>query len=325
MLYPLKFEPIYKERIWGGSKLRNNYDRIYPEDALIGESWEISGLQGDVSVVSNGTLAGNDIQELTEVYMGDLVGDSVYEKFGEEFPVLVKLLDTSDTLSVQVHPGDELAIERHNAYGKTEMWYILDAEKDSYIYLGFNKNVTLDEYLRHSEAGTVDQLLRKEKVSKGDVFFVPSGTIHAIGKGIVLAEIQQASDITYRIFDWNRKDSKGNPRDLHAELAIDAICFGKPQKYRVESGTSKNDPVEITKCPSFTVNVIDVDEVLVRDYAALDSFVIYVCLEGEVIVECDGGAEGIMDTETLLIPAMFDEVKLSGRGKMLEIYIGENK
>lgn len=311
MLYPLKFEPIYKERLWGGSKLRDSYDRLCPE-GNIGESWELSGLEGDVSVVSNGTLAGNDLQELIEVYMGELVGDSVYNAFGEEFPLLIKLLDASEILSVQVHPDNELALERHNAYGKTEMWYILEAAPESFIYLGFNRKTNMQEYLEHTDDCTIDTILKKEKVEKGDMFIIPPGTIHAIGKGIVLAEIQQASDITYRVFDWNRTDPAGNSRELHTELAIDAINFSQGD-FRIKTDGVKNE--------YFTTNVLNIDGTLERDYAALDSFVIYLCLEGNVIVECEGGSESLLDTETMLLPAVFDHAELSGKGKLLEIYI----
>jgi len=321
MLYPLKFEPIYKDRIWGGNKLRDRYDRICPEDMPIGESWEISGLEGDVSVVINGGLAGNEINELIEVYMGELVGDHVYNVFGEEFPLLIKLLDTKDLLSIQVHPDNPLAAERHNAYGKTEMWVVMEAEPDAYFYLGFNKDVTEGEFLKHLENHTLPEILNKITPKPGDAYFVPAGTVHSIGAGLVMAEIQQSSDITYRIYDWDRKDAEGNGRELHTELALDALDFNQVTGLKIEYPSEKNRAVPVKKCPQFTVNLIDLDGRLERDYLNLDSFVIYQCLEGEIIVECEGGAESLIGAETLLIPAEFESVKLSGKGKLIEIYM----
>lgn len=321
MLYPLKFEPIYKERIWGGEKLRNRYDRIPPADKPVGESWELSGLEGDVSVVVNGNLAGNELNELIEVYMGELVGDRVYNKYGEEFPVLVKLLDTQHLLSIQVHPDDELAAERHNAYGKTEMWYVMDAEPGAYFYLGFNRAVSQEEFLQRLSDHTLPEVMNRIEPKVGEAYFVPAGSIHSIGPGLLIAEIQQTSDITYRVYDWDRKDSDGNPRELHTELALDALEYTRAEEPRLPYPAEKNRAVPVKACPDFTTNLIDLDGRLERDYLNLDSFVIYVCLEGEVIVECEGGAESLMSAETALIPAEFESVRLTGKGKLLEIYI----
>jgi len=321
MLYPLKFEPVYKERPWGGDKLHNRYDRICPDDRPIGESWEISGLQGDVSVVTNGNLAGNEINELIEVYLGELVGDRVYNRFGEEFPLLIKLLDTKEPLSVQVHPDDALAAERHNAYGKTEMWVILEADPDAYLYLGFNREVTQDEFLARIKDGTFGEILNKITPRPGEAYFVPAGTIHALGPGLVLVEIQQSSDITYRVYDWDRKDAEGNSRELHTELALDVLDYHRSDDLKIEPKPEKNRAVPVKNVPQFTVNLIEVDGRFERDYLNLDSFVIYQSLEGEVIVETEGGSEVLMGVETVLIPAEFESVKLSGRGKLLEIYL----
>ena len=321
MLYPLKFEPIYKERVWGGSKLRDHYNRMSPADRPIGESWEISGVMGDVSVVSNGFLAGNELNELIEVYMGELVGDRVYNRFGEEFPILLKILDVKELLSIQVHPEDELAIERHNAYGKTEMWYVMDAEPESYTYLGFNRNVNEAEFLTHLKQHTLPELLNKEPFSPGEVFFVPAGTIHSIGPGLLLAEIQQTSDITYRVYDWDRKDLNGEPRELHTELALDVLDFNKSERLKVDYSTEKNTAHTVKMCPQFTANLIEVDGKTNRQYHDLDSFVIYFCLEGDAIVACAGGVESLLEAETLLLPAEFEEASLTGKGKILEIYM----
>ncbi len=321
MLYPIKFDPIYKERIWGGNKLRDRYDRLCPADRPIGESWELSGVEGDVSVVSNGFLAGNELNELIEVYLGELVGDRVYERYGEEFPVLVKLLDTRELLSIQVHPDDELAARRHNAYGKTEMWYILDAEPGAYLYLGFNRPVTREEFLDHLENHTLPEIMNRIEPQVGEAFFVPAGTIHSIGPGLLIAEIQQTSDITYRVYDWDRRDAEGNPRALHVSLALDALEYNRTSRPQLPYVAERNRAMPIQSCDEFAVHVIELDGRLERDYLNLDSFVVYLCLAGEVIVECEGGAESLMDMETVLIPAEFESVKLSGKGKLLEIYM----
>ena len=321
MLYPLKFEPVYKERLWGGDRLRECYDRIPPAGQTTGESWEISGLEGDVSVVSDGVLAENELNELIEVYLGDLVGDRVYERYGEEFPVLVKILDTRELLSIQVHPGDALAAERHGAYGKTEMWYVMEAEPEAYLYLGFNKPVTRQEFLDRLENHTLPEVMNRIEPKPGEAYFVPAGTIHSIGPGLVIAEIQQTSDITYRVYDWDRRDADGNPRALHTSLALDALEYNRTSQPQLFYTAEKNRAVTIKSCDEFTVGVIDLDGRLERDYLNLDSFVIYLCVSGEAIVECEGGAESLLSAETVLIPAQFESVQLTGKATILEIYM----
>ena len=312
ILYPLKFKPRFKERIWGGSLLGEKLGKKLPAGKKIGESWELSGVDGDLSVVSNGTLKGNNIEELTEVYMGELVGDKVYEKFGLEFPLLIKLIDAQDDLSIQVHPSDELARERHNSFGKTEMWYVVDCKPGSFLYVGFDGKVTREQYLEAVTKGTLPSLLKKEPVRPGSTFFIPAGTIHAIGKGILIAEIQQTSDITYRVDDWGRVDSNGKPRELHTELAVDAIDFGSQEKYDVTAEPKKNEAVELEKCSYFTTNVVEVDGKIEREYVKLDSFVIYMMLDGEITVECEGHSEKMAKGDTVLIPAVFDSAMLTG-------------
>src|SRR3972149_1007896 len=196
-LYPLKFKPIFKDKIWGGDKIKTLLNKDFSPLPNCGESWEISGVQDEISVVSNGFLIGNNLQELIEIYMGDLVGDQVYQKYGIEFPLLIKFIDAHDDLSIQVHPNDKLAMQRHNAYGKTEMWYIIDADRGAKLISGFNTEVTKDAYIKHLENNTLNLILNYEEVKAGDVFFMPAGRVHAIGKGILLTEIQQTSDITY--------------------------------------------------------------------------------------------------------------------------------
>ena len=251
MLYPLKFHPILKKKIWGGERLAY---KSKEHDESIGESWEISAVEDNISVVSNGILADNDLQELIEVYMGDLVGDHIYEKFGVEFPLLIKYIDANDDLSIQVHPDDETAKERHNAYGKTEMWYIVDADKDASLVLGFNHEIDKATYLQALHQNKLMDLLNVQKVKKGESFFIPAGLVHAIGKGCLIAEIQQTSDITYRIYDYNRKDANGNTRELHTDLATDVIDYSYQPQHRVNYTPQDNQSylTGISKKSTFT-------------------------------------------------------------------------
>jgi len=325
-LYPLKFTPIYKDKIWGGSKIKSVLNKDYGQLPNCGESWELSGVEGNVSVVTNGYLAGNDLNELMEVYMGDLVGEDIYEHFGNEFPLLIKFIDANDDLSIQVHPGDEMAAERHNSYGKTEMWYVIQADKGSKLQSGFNQQVDQEIYLEKLEKVELTDILNFEEVTSGDVFFIPAGRVHAIGKGILLAEIQQTSDITYRIYDYDRRDDKGNTRELHTDQALDAIDYTVFPEYKTKYEPKINESVELASCKYFTTNVLELDEIIEKYYSQLDSFVIYICIEGELHVETESGNEKIKLGETILLPAAIENVKLnpvSGKAKLLEVYIAD--
>lgn len=322
-LYPLKFEPICLEKIWGGNRLKTLLGKKY-NSKNCGESWEISGVEGNISVVSNGFLQGNDLNELIEIYMSDLVGDKVYEKFGNEFPLLIKFIDAQDDLSIQVHPNDELSKERHNAFGKTEMWYVVDAAEGALINSGFNQPVDREKYLEHLENGNLTDLLKYDLAEAGDVFFIPAGRVHAIGKGSLVAEIQQTSDVTYRIFDYNRKDDKGNLRELHTDLALDAIDFTYLAEYKTKYNTETNKSTEIVSCKYFTTNILEFERAIEKDYNKIDSFVIYITLEGNFVIETEEGTEKVVKGETLLIPASTEFVKLIPENenvKLLEVYI----
>lgn len=324
-LYPIKFQPIFHEKIWGGQRIRTLLDKDFGDLPNCGESWELSGVEGNISVVSNGFLAGNDLNELIEIYMGDLVGDKVYDKFGAEFPLLIKFIDANDDLSIQVHPNDQLSKERHNAYGKTEMWYVAGAEKGALINSGFNQELDRGKYLEYFSSGKLLDLLHFDETKVGDVFFIPAGRVHAIGKGCLVAEIQQTSDVTYRIFDYNRKDNAGNERELHTELALDAIDFSYSGEYKTSYKNELNQPVELASCQYFTTNLIEFDKDLDRDYNELDSFVIYMTLEGDFEVMSEGGNEVVKKGETVLIPASLESIQLkplSEKVKILEVYIG---
>lgn len=324
-LYPLKFHPILKEKIWGGERLQKILNKDTANKKSIGESWEISNVQGNVSVVSEGFLAENNLEELIEVYMGDLLGDAVYEQFGNEFPLLIKFIDANEYLSVQVHPDDYLAEKRHNAYGKTEMWYVVETEKDAELIAGFLPKVNKNDYLQSLKNKSLKNILNTEKVKKGDVFFIPSGTVHATGAGILFAEIQQTSDITYRIYDWDRVQEDGSFRELHTDLALDALNFDE-QKHRITYNTVKNQANQIVQCPYFTVNELNINKKIERDFIEIDSFVIYMGIENQTLLNYGSKKEPIVikKGETVLVPAMLKQIFLnpiSDTSKLLEIYI----
>ncbi len=323
-LYPLKFRPIFKERIWGGDKLPALLNKNYSMTQC-GESWELSGVQDEISIVSDGFLKGNSLEELIEVYMGELVGEKIYDQFGTEFPLLIKYIDANDRLSIQVHPDDELSKERHGAYGKTEMWYVVQADEGAELISGFNRDIDRDSYLIALQNDKLENLLEFETVKQGDVFFIPAGRVHAIGKGIVVAEIQQTSDVTYRIFDFNRVDDKGNPRELHTELALDAINFKHHKTGKTLYQPKLNEAIEIAKCNYFTTNLLQLSSAIERDFSKIDSFVIYLCFEGSYSLEYESESIRVHKGETLLVPASIENFVLKPLGetetKLLEVYI----
>ncbi|MDR1417459.1 MAG: class I mannose-6-phosphate isomerase [Prevotellaceae bacterium] len=319
-LYPLKFKPIFKEIVWGGSRLHAILNKSVAADKNIGESWELSGVKGNLSVVANGYLKGNNIQELIEVYMGELVGEKVYEQFGQEFPLLIKFIDANESLSVQVHPDDAIAAERHHAYGKTEMWHVIDAEPDAELIVGFRRETNLGEMLDHIKGNTLKDILNVEKVKAGESYFIPAGCIHAIGKGLLIAEIQQTSDITYRVYDWGR-DLPNRP--LHIDLAMDVICYHAAQGHKVEPPQALNRPEPLASCPYFTTNKLTLTGDLRRSYEEMDSFVVYICTDGAAAVTCGKQSESIAKGETLLIPAsLANEVLIAPQKQaaLLEVY-----
>jgi len=326
-LYPLKFEPILKETIWGGKRLHQVLDK--PDKFKhTGESWEVSGVKDNVSVVSEGFLKGNNLEELIEIYMGDLVGDHVYEKFGLQFPLLIKYIDANDVLSIQVHPNDKLAAERHNSFGKSEMWYVMEHDKDANIIIGFSHNVSKEEYLIKLNDSSLSEILNSVKVDKGDAFFLPAGRIHAIGKGILLAEIQQASDLTYRIYDWNRVDKDGNTRELHIEQALDAIDYHATKDSKIKYEDVLDKTAQVIKSAYFTTNILKFEKLIEKDYHLLDSFIVYLCLEGSFSIKVPSGIITSVDKgETVLIPAELKNLELipECHTEILEVYIEEEK
>lgn len=319
--YPIKFEPILKEKIWGGSKLKNLLNKNTQSDQ-VGESWEISGVKDSLSVVQNGRYKGMSITQLGSAFREDFLGAKNYENFGNQFPLLIKFLDASTNLSVQVHPGDEMAKKEHNSFGKTEMWYIMDHDEDAEIIVGLNEEITSTEALATVNKENVYDIFNAQKVAKGDTYFIPAGEVHAIGAGVLAAEIQQTSDITYRVYDWDRTDSKGNTRELHIDKAIKAT--------NTESNSTKNSAMgftnasmEVVKCDYFTTNKLNVWGSYTKDYSLIDSFVILMCTEGTASITTNHITEVVTKGSTILLPANTKKTYMFSQGaQFLEVFIG---
>jgi mannose-6-phosphate isomerase len=321
-LYPLKFYPLFKGKIWGGQKIKTQLGLDFSPLPNCGEAWVLSGVKDNESVVSEGWLEGNHLNELVEIYMDELVGEKVFEKHGEEFPLLIKLLDANDWLSIQVHPNDELAKKRHNGSGKTETWYILGADEKSELISGFNQKMNKELYVEHLKKNTLPEIMNFERVKAGDVFYMPSGRVHALGPGILLAEIQQTSDITYRMYDWNRVDAQGQSRDLHTEEALDAIDFNVYNDYKISPEVKLNQTSSMVRSPYFVVNQLHLTRPLPKDYSELDSFVIYLCVEGSAQIDSPSGMVKLSTGECLLLPAMMKRLAIRPQPetRMLEIF-----
>lgn len=319
-IYPIKFQPILKEKIWGGNKLVTLLGKE-SNKKNIGESWEISNVEENVSQVSNGVYKESSLRELIIQYESEFLGEENFKNFGHDFPLLIKFLDAKTDLSVQVHPDNEMAKTYHDSFGKTEMWYIMESDEKGEIILGLKDKIINPQILNHINAQNVNNVFNREKVKKGDSFFIPSGKIHAIGAGVLVAEIQQTSDITYRVYDWDRIDDSGKKRELHKEFATKAMknfdTIGKAE-YKL----LRNNKSNLVSCDYFTTNIIDIHQHQARDYSSLDSFVIFMCVEGEVDVTAGFYTETLRAGDTILLPAITEEIAFnSNNAKLLEVYI----
>jgi mannose-6-phosphate isomerase len=317
-LYPLQFEPILKERIWGGTKLKTFLNKPITSN-ITGESWEISTVENDVSIVANGSLKGKSLNELINEFPESVLGTKVYDQFGKQFPLLFKYLDAREDLSIQLHPNDELAKKRHNSFGKTEMWYVMQADTDARLIVGFKEKSSPEDYIKNLNNKTLLSILDSKKVKQGDVFMLDTGTIHAIGSGIVIAEIQQTSDITYRVYDFDRVDANGKTRELHIDLALEALNYEKIQSQRFYSKT-QNVANEIVNCNYFTTNFIPLDG-NIEIYKNQTSFTVYMCVEGDFKLTFDNESYSYKKGDTVLIPAAISDFQFSGKASILEIYI----
>jgi mannose-6-phosphate isomerase len=318
--YPIKFTPILKEKIWGGEKLSEILNKK-SDSKNVGESWEISGVQDNISIVSNGLYKGKSLNTLIKNHKSEFLGKENIAAFGENFPLLIKFLDAKTNLSVQVHPDDEMASANHNSFGKTEMWYIMDSDEDAEIVLGLKNNDIDKSVLADINTSNVDAIFNTEKVKQGDSYFIPAGKIHAIGAGVLAAEIQQTSDITYRVYDWDRKNDKGEQRELHTDLAQKAtkiFASNGKSEYQLEQDKTSN----LVDCDFFTTNIFEVKGPQKRDHKRLDSFIIYMCVEGKFEITVNNHTEFISKGETVLVPANSKDVIFNSLGaKILEVYI----
>ena len=316
-----KFEPLLKQTIWGGDK-SVTFKHLESDLDSVGESWEISGVPGDESVVANGEYKGKTLNEVLTEMKDKLVGADNYKRFGDRFPLLIKFIDARQDLSIQVHPDDETAHRQGKPMGKTEMWYVMDSDENASLKVGLKKKITPEEYAQMVEDDTICDALGNYKVKSGDCFFIPAGRIHAICSGSFIAEIQQTSDVTYRIYDYKRKDKNGNYRQLHTKEAAEAIDYTVLDNYRTEYTPVKNEATPLVSCPLFTTAVYDLTEPMTLDYSELDSFVILIALKGEgTILTSSGETFSFREGESVLLPATTDMVKVEGTIKFLETFV----
>ncbi len=322
-LYPLKFLPLFKDKIWGGSKIKDIIGIDYTPLERCGELWVLSSIEGEETIVENGFLAESTLSEVIDMYMDELMGEKNYNEFGENFPLLFKIIDAKDKLSVQVHPDNKLAQQKGMDNGKTEMWYIMQADQGAEIISGFNKDMNKVETINRLRENTISEVLNVDKTEKGDLFFIPAGRIHAIGSGVMLAEIQQSSDATYRVYDWDRKDEEGNSRKLHIQEALEALDFKAVEGGKSAYDYQLNKTSELVSTPYFTTNVLHLTETIEKDYSQLDSFVVYLCVEGGGIIHTMGHKIPIIMGEAVLIPAIADNAVIQPLGlvSILETYI----
>ncbi|MFL2600405.1 MAG: type I phosphomannose isomerase catalytic subunit [Flavobacteriaceae bacterium] len=317
LLYPIKFTPQSKYRIWGGNSLKTKYGKPFKNDK-IGESWEISSVPNSISRVSNGFLKGKGLDELIKTYKSRLVGEYIYKKHNIKFPILVKLIDAKDKLSIQTHPDDKTSKVKHSSTGKTEFWYIMDSKKNSQIVLGFKKGITKKIYKKHVLKGTIDQIVEYKSINSGDSYLINPGQIHAIGKGIILAEIQQTSDVTYRIYDYDRIDVNGKKRELHTDLAEDVIDFENRDNFNLNNKKSNN----LVNLKYFKINILNISEELILDLNEIDSFSIFICIEGELKYFEKNNSGTLLRGSSILIPAEINKIILKGeKVKLLHVYM----
>ena len=316
----IKFEPLLKQTLWGGSKIIP-FKHLDAQLENVGESWEISGVSGNETIVANGQYKGMSLNQLVRELKGSLVGEENYQRFGDEFPLLIKFIDARQDLSIQVHPTDEIAHRQGKSRGKTEMWYSLESAPGAQLYNGLKQQITPEQYKEMVADDTITDALARYEVKEGDVFFIPAGRIHAIGAGCFVAEIQQTSDVTYRIYDFKRKDKNGNYRELHTQLASESIDYTVLDNYRTDYEPVKNEGTQVVTCPYFTTAVYDLDEPMTLDYSELDSFVILIAVKGGGQLISEGEEMSFQMGDTVLLPATTKEVKVEGTVKFLETYV----
>lgn len=317
----IRFTPLLKQTLWGGDKI-SQFKRIANAPENVGETWELSGVRGSETKVRGGEYDGLPLNALVARLRGKLVGEDNYARFGDEFPLLIKFIDAHQDLSIQVHPSDEQAVRQGKERGKTEMWYVMESAPEAKLRCGLKHEITPEEYKAMVANDTICDAICEYGVSEGDCFFIPAGRIHSIGAGCFLAEIQQTSDVTYRIYDFKRKDKHGNYRELHTALAAESIDYDVQPDYRTPYTPAKDEGVQLVSCPYFSTAVYDLTEPMALDYSELDSFVVLICLRGEgAIIDEEGRQESLQAGDTLLLPAWVNTVRLEGNLKFLETYV----
>lgn len=321
-MQPIKFRPILKETIWGGNKIPNIRNISGFEDKNIGESWEISGVEGSESIVDGGTYDGMPLSQLIDTQKGKLVGEENYKRFGNRFPLLIKFIDARRDLSIQVHPDDETAMKQGMANGKNEMWYLLESDSNASLRCGMKERLTPDDIRKRVADGTICDTIALHSVKAGDCFYIPAGRVHSIGAGCMLAEIQQTSDTTYRLYDYNRRDSNGNLRQLHVDKAAECIDYSVNDDYKTHYREEKNVRVLLVECRHFKTSLYDITHSFVLDYYALDSFVILIGITGTgTLTDNEGNVAHLHECESLLIPATTKTLRIEGNVKFLETYV----
>lgn len=324
-LYPLLFEPNLHSVVWGGNQLRP-YKGLEPSNEPIGESWEVSAVPSSTSIISNGAWKGKDIVSVINELPEAILGKKVNEKYAGKLPLLVKFIDARKDLSIQVHPNDEMAMREHGKMGKTEMWYVIKADEGAHLYAGFKQEITPEEYRQRIGDGTITEVLADHQVKAGDVFYLPAGRVHAICGGILLAEVQQSSDVTYRIYDYNRPGMDGKPRKLHTELAAKALDYHVEENYRTDYRDASNKAMHIIDTPFFDVRVMEVSKSFHRNMMKYDSFVITMCIEGDCKIRVRGSDDEIFLRQgcSALIPAAiadYDIIPQQGKSRILDAFI----
>ncbi len=319
--YPLRFRPILKEKIWGGNALKTFLHKT-DEDRPYGESWEIADLPDDQSIITNGIHKGKALGTIVSAFAKAVLGTSVTDRFGSDFPLLIKYIDASDDLSVQLHPDDTIAAQQHKGKGKTEMWYILKAEPDAKLIIGFKEEITITQFDAILEKGSIHEHLQYIPVKEGDAFFINAGLIHAIGKGVVLAEIQQTSDITYRVFDYDRKQKDGTLRDLHINDARRALNFKTPMDYKLTYDDTLDGVQKLKHCPYFKTDIVLLTTTSSYRISRTDSFTVLIMIDGSIQLMDGNEEETLTKGQTTLIPAACKEINIESKNaKFLEVYL----
>lgn len=321
MLPIFEFEPVFKSVLWGGTRIAE-FKGIASQGDHIGESWELSPMPGNESVVAEGPFKGQTLPQLLGEHGREIMGERLFERYADRFPLLIKFIDSTQDLSIQVHPDDALAAERHNSLGKTEMWYSVLPTPTAYLYAGFNQEMTPEKFRAKVADSTIVEALTKYYTKPGDLFFLPAGRVHAIGEGNFVLEIQEASDITYRIYDYNRRDAQGNLRQLHVDESVDAITYNDTTQEVKNVTAAPGTQATLEDCDYFTTTLINVEGSYTLPLAERDSFTVLISTKGNLkVTDTEGRTTALAQGQTVLVPATTPEVTIEGEGEVVTVYI----